>query len=347
MPVKNKKDEFEYIKETVFWSSICMFWYRKSLFRSLPDLTLVQSKIVLWILYIVLLTVGILVTIRGRRNWFSILTITLSIYEIYTLISYYRTFSSFYLIVVCIACGLSFLVFVRVVSRFRFKHEARKNLVHEALAKSHGALVLICSVIVIPMFVSYGLDDSLIWNSVNASNPADSADWTISNNIEIVGNLREDVWKELSASEKVDTLQVIANIERKYLGLPNELNVKVSLCTEHTLASYDDSTHTITLNIEFFDDQTAHEMLDSICHECFHSYQHRLCELYGDTDQHYADLLLFADIPSYVAEFTDYTDGDDDSLGYYSQLCEVRARQYAQQAVWEYYMKIQQYYDLY
>lgn len=342
--MRNTKDTLEFVKDTCFWCFISMFWYRKSLFRSLPGLSLAQSKTVLWIIFFSFMIAGLCVTIRHRRNGLTVLTITLSIYEAYTIISYYRTFPKFFFSVFCAACFLAFLVYFRALFRRRFKHEATKSRASDALAKAHVAMILACSVIVLPLFISFGLDDSLVWSTVTSSKSQDSTEWTVANNIEIVGNLREDVWQELSASEKVDTLQVIANIEQRYLGLPHELNVIVSHCREHTLACYDDSTHTITINIEFFDDQTAHEMLDSICHECFHSYQHRLCEMYDDVDVRYSNLLLFDDIQAYISEFADYADGYEDSSRYYSQMCELRARQYAQQSVYEYYMRLSQFY---
>lgn len=202
--------------------------------------------------------------------------------------------------------------------------------------------VFACAIIVIPMYVSRGLNDSIVWKTVPPSSN-DSPKWTISANIETVSNLQEEMWRNLSATEKLDTLQVVANIERQYLGLPHELNVIISQDEETTYASYNDHTHLIEINIEYLDDRTAHEVLKSLCHECYQSYQHRLCNVYSEMDPKYSELLVFSDVSQYSQEFANYIDGAHDQDGYYSQLCELRARQYAQQSVEEYYSKINQY----
>ncbi len=48
---------------------------------------------------------------------------------------------------------------------------------------------------------------------------------------------------------KLDTFQTVANIEAHYLGLPNELNVGAANLDEDTLACCDDSTYTISIDI--------------------------------------------------------------------------------------------------
>lgn len=341
--MKNTKSVGEYIKDTLFWGFMSMLWYRRSVFRSLPNCTLTQSKLILWLMFCILLVVGISLTINNERNSLSILTNLLFVYELYSLISYYRTFSLLYSIILLVASLVSASVFFRTIT---YKPHRQENAfvfspgVHRAMIRAKSTVSLVCAVAMIPLFINFGFGDSLVWKTETASSNPDDTTWTIAENIEVVSNLREEIWETLSSSEKVDTLQVIANIERQYLGLPHELNVIVSRCEESTLASYDDSTHTIEINIEYFDDQTAHEMLDSICHESYHAYQHALCEAYSDTNPKYSNLLAFAEVPQYLAEFSNYNSGSEDPYGYATQLCEVMARRYAQKSVIEYYYKI-------
>ena len=54
--------------------------------------------------------------------------------------------------------------------------------------------------------------------------------------------LQEDEWEKLSAQERLDVLQTVANIEQRYLGLPNELNVGVANLDADILGYYTDQT---------------------------------------------------------------------------------------------------------
>lgn len=166
---------------------------------------------------------------------------------------------------------------------------------------------------------------------------------TIAANIDTVSNLLQDRWDTLDLNEKANTLQTVANIEASYLGLPHELNVKIDTLRESTIAQYDDRTHTITVSITYLESMPAEEMLDSICHESYHAYQHRLIDAYNSVDVEYRDLLTFYFVPIYEEEFQNYVDGKDDDLAYYFQMCEMKARDYAEESVIDYYEKIEMY----
>lgn len=166
---------------------------------------------------------------------------------------------------------------------------------------------------------------------------------TIANNIEVVSQLEEEKWSTLSTAEKLDTLQTVANIEVYYLGLPHELNVIAEPLSENTLACYNDRTHVITINIDHLESDSAHDILDSICHEARHSYQHRLCDVFDSVSDEQKELLVFYNVQMYKQEFSSYVDGKDDATGYYFQWCESDARSYAREAVIDYYSKIETY----
>ena len=95
--------------------------------------------------------------------------------------------------------------------------------------------------------------------------------------------------------------------------------------------------------MDHFDSDPADEILDSLCHEAYHAYQHCLCEAYDSVDAEFRDLRAFEGILEYKAEFADYTHGDDDFYAYYFQRCEADARSYAEDAVYDYYRKIGNY----
>ena len=75
----------------------------------------------------------------------------------------------------------------------------------------------------------------------------------------------------------------------------------------------------------------------------YHAYQHRLIDAYNSVDVEYRDLLTFYFVPIYEEDFQNYGDGKDDDLAYYFQMCEMKARDYAEESVIDYYNKIEMY----
>jgi len=179
--------------------------------------------------------------------------------------------------------------------------------------------------------------------TVSAENNNALVEVTIANNIDVVSQLDENTWCQLSTQKRLDTLQTVADIETYYLGLPHKLNVELGNLSETTRACYDDSTHVITINIDHFDCDAASEVLGSVCHEAFHAYQYRLCDAYDSVDEEYKNLLIFYEVQNYKQEFSNYVNGKDDAYDYYLQLCENDARSYARKSVADYYMKINTY----
>lgn len=157
--------------------------------------------------------------------------------------------------------------------------------------------------------------------------------------------LREEEWSRLTTQEKLDTLQTVANIEAHYLGLPNELNVGIANLGEYTFACYNDSTRTISIDLNHLENDSVYDVLDSCCHEAYHSYQHRLVEAYNAADENLKGLRIYKSATQYGQEFNNYIDGDYDFCLYYYQNCEMDARDYAEEAVSDYYRRIYEYLD--
>ena len=88
------------------------------------------------------------------------------------------------------------------------------------------AVGLTCAMVILGIGTLVG--SSILQPTVIATTYKESDEQTIENNIDVVLQLQEDVWDDLSAQERLDILQTIANIERRYLGIPHELNVSGS-----------------------------------------------------------------------------------------------------------------------
>lgn len=167
---------------------------------------------------------------------------------------------------------------------------------------------------------------------------------TIEKNIDKLMQLQEDKWVSLSLDERLDILQTIADIERRYLGIPHELNVVYKDIEEtDILGHYLDKTHTITVNTPHLTNDDPFDLLNTICHESYHAYQHRLVEMYNESSEKFKELRVYIDVKDYAEEFANYTSGSEDKLTYFTQTCEEDARDYASSAVYEYKERIYSY----
>ena len=180
---------------------------------------------------------------------------------------------------------------------------------------------------------------------MNTSTPSvadasEAGEWTVKNKIDSVCLLREDDWEELSAQKKMDVLGVILNIEIRYLGINHEIYLKSGVLDDDTAARYSHREREIEIDIGQLQSASAADVLNSLCHECYHSYQYQMIALYESTSEEYQNMLLFQHVDSYINEFTNYIDGSEDPLGYYLQTTEIQARRYAELAVEDYYERI-------
>lgn len=75
----------------------------------------------------------------------------------------------------------------------------------------------------------------------------------------------------------------------------------------------------------------------------YHSYQHRLVDVYNTADENLKGLRIYRLVAQYGKEFNDYVDGESNFCSYYYQSCEIDARDYAESAVCNYYNRIREY----
>ena len=167
--------------------------------------------------------------------------------------------------------------------------------------------------------------------------------YTIGNNIETLMLLEQDTWAELDRNTRLDVLQTVANIETNYLGLSHELMVKAANMEDGTLGSYDESTHTVTISEVELTTGYASDCVDTICHEAYHAYQHEVIEVLGSIEEEPSHLLFFRNAAQWRYEFDNYIGGSEDFfqyLEYRYQSVEEDAREYAWEAVEDYYYAI-------
>lgn len=175
--------------------------------------------------------------------------------------------------------------------------------------------------------------------SINKSAESDS----LANHIETLCLLQAETWEGLSLEERLSVMQVVANIERKYLGIFDTLVVKTDVLNEDTVATYENTAKRITIDIGHLEDDSSEEVLNSVAHECYHAYQYALVDLYLDSSEEYRSLQIFNTTREYLNEYSGYTDGGNtkqEFMEYYLQEVEITARAYADDAVDEYFARI-------
>lgn len=253
-----------------------MIWFRSLMFRSVKSLSLTQSKILLWLLTIVAISIGFILTFKNRRNYVSIV-INLAIpYEAYILYTYWNVLTwQLYAGLGIAACLSGFYMYIIFSRRIR-NTQKRKYIIINRIKRGFLGVRTITSfcLLTVVIFVAsstlFGV--SLTKSKIGPTENGDFESWTIANNIEYVAWFQEKTWEELSVEEKTTAMQVIANIECRYLGLPHELTLVTARLPKNTLAAYDDRIHTIQVNIEHFETSSSYDVLESICHEAYHAY---------------------------------------------------------------------------
>ena len=99
------------------------------------------------------------------------------------------------------------------------------------------------------------------------------------------------------------------------------------------MASYDEQSNVITINLDFLINNSADESIDSICHEVYHAYSHNIIYALESVPEQYKNLQLFSDAKIYQNEFNCYVSDIHKYKEYYNQKCEIDARNYAEKSV--------------
>ena len=121
----------------------------------------------------------------------------------------------------------------------------------------------------------------------------------IKTNFDILRKINEPYWSSLNHDEKLDVLQCVVNTEVTYFGLPEALFLKSSILPPQTLGTYAHQTRTIKISRDHLENSPVRDIMITILHEVYHSYQHYQCEALSEIDVKYKDLRLFATIQKY------------------------------------------------
>lgn len=345
MKEKNTMGKFEFVIGHIEWAVIAMIWYRSKMFRCVGTLDSKKSGYVLWLMILAFCIAGICLEFKTRRSGGSILRNLLIAYGLYTAIAYFQIKKTLILVVI-VAAGVLSTVYVLLVLGRRIKN--KRNYKRVLLRRLWRAVMAVqkifatgMAVILLVLGINVFFSSTVVTASMEKSQMSVN-EQTIANNMETLLKLQENLWRGLSAEERLGVMQTVANIEQRYLGLPDRLTVGTLSLAQGQLGYYVDNTHEIIISVDSLLGDSSLEVLDTVCHEAYHSYEHRLVEVYREADKKNRGLRFFRQADSYVEEFDNYVNGKEDFCVYYEQDCERDAREYARKAVYDYCEKIRE-----
>ena len=333
----NTLSKADYILYTLLYTFVCCVWYNNLFFRSFPDVPRFFSKCIFFAVVIVCLIANTAKTLRYDRNYVSVTVNVLLPLCLYSLCTYFsRLWLIALILAMCLCLVYCIIIMGRKVSDRRFFKLIMKNRVHRCYLSVRIIFTFAMTAAFTPVIISTIFGNSLYHSNVPVLLPS-QGNVTVQENVDILQSLKPEKWINLTEPQKLDVLQTVANIEAQKLGLPHELTVTLKPLPENVAAYYNDNDHSITLNISSFDDGSSGSCLNSVCHEAYHAFQHRLCDLYTQSNDKLRSLSLFDSARHYINEFRSYSDGDSDYTSYYTQHCETDARDYAYDRTAEYF----------
>ena len=319
------------ILENLIWSFLGYKIYTIYLFTNLSDsIDTFASLKILVISIAVSVIVGIMLTIKHRRNSLSTaINVSLPL-AVYSMIAYFRYVGL--LIVILLALSILLSVFYIVMTRQYSKSNAcKKN--KKFCIKRYSFLgvrtitTMVCSFLIVVLLGSSLTGFQLYRPTQNALTDT-SVDYSeyLNKNIDSI-MLLDSGWEKLDNEQKMNVLQKVCNIERAKLGINNPIHVKSKAYMNDLLACYNPKDYSVSINAHHLDDNGM-DVLESCLHECHHAYQFELVDLYNNISEEKKQLAVFTSVKSYKEELSNYKCGEDFDE-YYQQKCEMDARSYA------------------
>lgn len=346
MTDKNTKSKVLYIAESFWWAVCAYIWYDALCFFCLPGKNIIDSRSFLIGFSFFCTLAGVILTFRRRRNAVSLAVNVLFPYGVYAAVSMYELYSIRVIVAAVLAAVLcSFFIFM-VVTRPKKKGKpvAFRRFRHCALG-ARTIIALCALIIIVPSAVNTILGKGIYTEEGNRAPYVEApGEWTIDNKMDTVKLFDKEHWGNLSIDEKLEAAAVVKNIEMSNMGISHEIYIMSQSMDNDVLGWYSHEEKAIALNIDHMRNSEPEDIIRTICHECFHAYEHQQVELYDSVDEKYKNMPMFSPAQKYAYEFENYVNGDDDYEAYYSQSAEENAREYAEYRTQHYYEKINDFY---
>lgn len=296
------------------------------IFRVIPGCSLLQSKLVLFLLTV--LSFGLIYFEKDdRRNYLSIATNILIPFGIYTTLAYILLLPIPLGIVWTLLIGLD-LAYIG----FYFYKVKRKNY-NSLLEKSQLVIGLASLLSLVIVLSSTLFGSSLIQSSTKITNNTDA--YIRKYDDKSLKNLQN--WSKLKRKEKLNTLQTICNNERDYLGISARIKVGAGSNLKHPYAQYNNKSKEITFDISQLDYASSTTLLEALLHSTYHAYEYAFVESYDSMSSDYNKLVDYRTIVTYKREFSTKVTNKAKN---YNQINESNAEAYAAEALQDYQNKL-------
>lgn len=320
----------------------------QNLFRYTGRHSLYVSGVILCGTAALICVIGGVFEFRRRRNGYNVFLNLVSGFGICTIYTYMQIRKKLITVTLITAAILTVICAFNILCRKVNNRRNIKKIVGRRLQISFILAQKILGISLAFIILMVGIDvipkTSVKNTETSTASDSNTEEQSLENYIETAALLKQDSWESLSLQERLDVLQAVANMEQRYLGLPDELHVDVSDLREEVLGCYLDAAHKIMINRNSLQNDSSCELLDTVCHEAYHSYQYRMIDVYDSADSNMKSLLLYRKAEIYIKEFGSYINGEEDFCSYYAQNCEEDARAYAKASVKDYCNKINTYY---
>lgn len=299
----------------------CLF-----LFKVIPGCSLLQSKLVLFLLAI--LSVGLIYFEKDdRRNYLSIALNVLMPFGSYTTIAYMP------LLTLPLGLVWGILITLNVIYIGLYLSKVKRRNYNSLLEKSQLVIGLasLLSLVIVLSFTLFG--SSIIQSSAKITNNTDV--YMRKYDEKSLKNLHN--WSKLERKEKLNTLQTICNNERDYLGISSRIKVGAGSNLTHAYCQYNNKSKEITFDISQLDHASSTTLLEALLHSTYHAYEYALVESYDTMSSDYNKLFDYRIIATYKKEFSTKV---TNKAKYYNQINESNARSYATDALQDYQNKL-------
>ena len=329
----------EYLVAHLYWGWLAYLFFSSRLFLRICSpwtgalLPTDTSRQILLILVLWFGVLGAILSVAGRRNYRNLFLNITAPYGVYLV---FETLPRVPVYVWAALIGWAVFVLFYAAALFSAPVRRRRNLsgvicrrlgqlFWNTRAALHGLLGLYATVMSVLSLLGF--------SDITAEHPLYPVKETLyppSAFAEELEDLREDHWFSLSLQEKVDLMQLVANIETSYLGIPEGLQVCCESLPPYTLGSYVHEDSTIRIGKDHLLYDSAEACVETVLHEAYHSFQHYLCAVYSQVEDPYRELYFLRNAAIYADEFGAYQDGSSGFWAYYNQSCEADARRYAE-----------------
>lgn len=346
---RNTLSKALYVWESILWSIIAFILYKKIFFIQLSAKSVLESNLILIVMIIITFEANLFLTMRWGRNSIAAVTAAFIPYGVYA----YLTFAKYipkYRIVLFIAAGICVLLLICIFA-IKMNEETMRSLVLKKLKMAYSALRLVGAIASIAFMICVICEAHINGNLATPDEETTETygeQYTIEANIDTVLLLQVEEWEKLSVEERMNVLQCVCNIEGNFLGLNHGVQIIATKLDDNDLGVYNESESTIKISNDLVNSKYVMEALETVCHEMFHAAQWEYVGIYEGLDDAEKKLYFFSPAAAYAEEFYNYQkaeQGKDEStyLEYSQQLCEESARDYAYEAVFDYYNRIDQY----